>query len=132
MIIGIHKQPRLPESEAGFKIVAGDTLEDVYKSIIQQLRLEDGQDGDMTTITFSNGTQVIVRREVSWDNPEDLEDDDAPDEFSEFDEELGSEHDFVDVFVETPEIRFREISSTNLSVEELIPIFTRTIYRYEE
>lgn len=132
MIIGIHRQPKLPEDESGVKIVAGDTLEDVYRTMVQQLRLEYGD--ELTTITFSNGLQVVVRREENWDNPqeEDEEDEDLHDEFSEFDDLVGSGGDLVDTFTESATIQFRELSRKVLSKEELRNVFTSTVYFHKE
>lgn len=134
MIIGLHTQP----NNIGIKLVAKDSLEEVYKTMIQELRHEGGLDGELTIITFSNGLRVVVKREVSWeeDDSNNLVEEESTtskyDEFSEFDNEFFSNDDMLNDVVDSPEIVFREISREKISSEELLSIFTKKTYYYEE
>ncbi|WJZ23571.1 hypothetical protein LIS04_143 [Listeria phage LIS04] len=135
MILAVHSQPSTNYTN-GFNLVAGSTLEEVYRSVIQQLRVDGSKDREETTITFSTGLQVVVIRNeslvaqsvssvIDFEDTSELLDSKL---FGEFE----SEFDYVDPIISSPtEVKFEEISRTKLTAEQLYTIFNIKSYHYQ-
>ncbi|PJZ18633.1 hypothetical protein CEW46_27475 [Bacillus cereus] len=87
------------------KVKAGKSVEALYKSIVLSLREEEGQDREVTQITFSTGLQVKVKRELHYQE----------EESSEYEE--SDTFDILDYAPTKANVKFRELSRSK--IEEL-------------
>jgi len=94
------------------KVAADRNQELAYRRILDYLRKKGGPDGELIRIVFSTGIQVVVKREVAYE-----------------DFGYNNESDFDTFFIppEPTEVKFREIERSRLSENDLLLAFNSQI-----